>query len=135
MKGQEKSLMLPKQKKYHRAGVLTLNNNYVIRKTVPVPTTPRVGGHPRLPGTKELRMVASKLKSKNRLRELRVHRGIKQLALASQSGIDQSTLSKLECSWFRPSEGQAKKLSAVLKVPLEWLFPELGDQTETTTSK
>jgi transcriptional regulator with XRE-family HTH domain len=70
----------------------------------------------------------------NRLKEIRLCRQSKQLEIALRSGIDQSTLSKLECGWFRPSERQAKKLSTLFRVPLEWLFPELGDQTKTSIS-
>ena len=79
-------------------------------------------------------MSASKLKSKNRLRLCRFSREMKQLELALRAGLDQATVSKLECGWTIPSEKQAEKLSAILKVPVSWLFPELGDQTETKTS-
>jgi len=94
--------------------------------------TPGPGG-PKVRGPRRLCLSASK--SKNRLKEVRFNRGIKQLNLALKTGINPAIISKIENNWFQPTKKQAEKLSQVLRVPPEWLFPELGDQTETKTSE
>jgi quercetin dioxygenase-like cupin family protein/DNA-binding XRE family transcriptional regulator len=64
-----------------------------------------------------------------RLRRLRVHRGVTLTALAAQTGISKSTLSRLESGQRKPSLELLLPLAAAHHMPLDELVgaPAVGD--------
>jgi ribosome-binding protein aMBF1 (putative translation factor) len=50
-------------------------------------------------------------------------RGISQLNLSHRAGINQTVLSLLENDWRQPTKEQKRKLSRLLEVNPEVLFP------------
>jgi transcriptional regulator with XRE-family HTH domain len=64
-----------------------------------------------------------------RLRQLRAHRGLTLTALAAQTGISKSTLSRLESGQRRPSLELLLPLTKTYRVPLDDLVgaPDVGD--------
>ena len=64
-----------------------------------------------------------------RLRRLRVHRGVTLTALAAQTGISKSTLSRLETGQRKPSLELLLPLAAAHHLPLDELVgaPRVGD--------
>src|ERR671938_1814915 len=64
-----------------------------------------------------------------RLRRLRVRRGVTLTALAAQTGISKSTLSRLERGQRKPSLELLLPLTEAYQVPLDELVgaPEVGD--------
>jgi transcriptional regulator with XRE-family HTH domain len=64
-----------------------------------------------------------------RLRRLRVHRGVTLTALAAQTGISKSTLSRLESGQRKPSLELLLPLAAAHHMPLDELVgaPSIGD--------
>jgi putative transcriptional regulator len=63
-----------------------------------------------------------KVKSKNRIREFRTKRGMKQAVLADRVGIFQSEVSEIETGKRKPNVYLAKKIARALRVSLEELF-------------
>ena len=61
---------------------------------------------------------------KNKLKEARFFSGKPQIQLWLKTGIHYSTISRIECGYVKPSEEQKKKMSNVLGVKVDWLFPE-----------
>jgi transcriptional regulator with XRE-family HTH domain len=59
----------------------------------------------------------------NRLNEARFFAKKPQIQLWVETGIHYSTISRIECGYIQPTEGQKKKLTKALKVKKEWLFP------------
>jgi len=57
------------------------------------------------------------------LKKHRLMRGISQLNLSHRAGINQTVLSLLENDWRQPTKEQKKKLSQLLGVDPEVLFP------------
>jgi transcriptional regulator with XRE-family HTH domain len=51
---------------------------------------------------------------KNRVKEIRQRAGLKQVALASRTSIDQSVLSLIENNWKKPTPAQADRIKEVL---------------------
>lgn len=58
------------------------------------------------------------------LKTLRILQGLSQDALAALTGIDRSTISRIEHGWIRPSPQARKNLAAALKVSESAIFPE-----------
>ena len=50
----------------------------------------------------------------NRVKEVRMRLGLKQVAVARRTGIDQSVLSLIENKWKEPSAEQVKRIRTVL---------------------
>ena len=63
-----------------------------------------------------------KVESKNRIREFRKRRGLRQTDLARLVGIFQSELSEIERGLRKPSVYLAKKIAKALGVSLDDLF-------------
>jgi len=63
-----------------------------------------------------------KVKSKNRIREFRKRKGLRQIDLARMVGIFQSELSEIERGLRKPSVYLAKKIAKALGVSLDDLF-------------
>jgi len=59
----------------------------------------------------------------NRLKEMRVKRGLSQIALFSMTGIHTATISYVERQYLPPSEAQKEKFAAALRIRKSWLFP------------
>jgi len=59
---------------------------------------------------------------KNRIRELRIEKGLKQSELAEKVGIFQSELSEIETGVRKPSVYLAKRIARVLGVSLDEIF-------------
>jgi len=64
-----------------------------------------------------------KVEFKNRIREFRKKRGLRQIDLARLVGIFQSELSEIERGLRKPSVYLAKKIAKALGVSLDDLFP------------
>lgn len=62
---------------------------------------------------------------KKKLRTLRLLQGLSQDALAILSGVDRSTISRIEHGWIEPSERARKKLAAALKISECIIFQNL----------
>ena len=60
----------------------------------------------------------------NKLRLARVLGGMTQATLSLESGVHYTTISRLERGMVRPARDQGKRIANVLRVPIEWLFPE-----------
>ncbi len=60
----------------------------------------------------------------NRLKEARFYKRIPQIQLWLKTGIHYSTISRIECGYIKPSKEQKKKMAKVLRVKVDWLFPE-----------
>ena len=65
--------------------------------------------------------------SQNRLRNLRVARGMKQVEMASRAGVGVSTINRLERWQFAASVPIAKRLAAALGVEVSEAFPYLTE--------
>jgi putative transcriptional regulator len=63
-----------------------------------------------------------KVEFKNRIREVRKQRGLRQVDLAKRVGVFQSEISEIECGKRMPSIYLAKKIAKALKVSLDDLF-------------
>jgi len=63
-----------------------------------------------------------KVEFKNRIREVRRQRGLRQVDLVGMVGIFQSEVSEIECGKRVPSVYLAKKIAKALKVSLDDLF-------------
>ena len=50
------------------------------------------------------------------LRDLRLHHGLKALAIAKESGIDRSILSRIENGWLDPAIDQAVKIKSAVSL-------------------
>jgi transcriptional regulator with XRE-family HTH domain len=66
-----------------------------------------------------------KQKYQNHLRECRAKQGLKQVELASRSGVSLPTISRLECWHLPTTPATAKKLAAALGTNPQELFPYL----------
>ena len=66
----------------------------------------------------------------NRIKEVRMARGIKQVDICKRIGIAQSTLSQWETGKSQPDGDSLRRLSAVLDVSIDYL---LGNDMEATT--
>ena len=64
----------------------------------------------------------AKVELKNRIREVRKQRGLRQVDLARMVGIFQSEISEIECGKRKPSIYLAKKIAKALRVSLDDLF-------------
>jgi len=64
-----------------------------------------------------------KVEFKNRIREFRKRKGLRQVDLARLVGIFQSELSEIERGTRKPSVYLAKKIAKALGVSLDDLFP------------
>jgi len=63
-----------------------------------------------------------KVKPKNRLREVRRRKGLRQSDLAKKVGIFQSEISEIETGERKPSVYLAKRIAKALGVSLDELF-------------
>jgi putative transcriptional regulator len=63
-----------------------------------------------------------KVEFKNRIREVRKKKGLKQVDLARIVGVFQSEISEIECGRRKPSIYLAKKIAKALGVSLDDLF-------------
>jgi putative transcriptional regulator len=64
----------------------------------------------------------AKVEFKNRIREIRKQRGLRQVDLARIVGVFQSEISEIECGKRKPSIYLAKKIAKALGVSLDDLF-------------
>lgn len=64
------------------------------------------------------------LENKNRMKEARFRAMKNQMKLWLETGIHYSTISRIECGYIKPTEGQKEKLATALQVEKEWLFPQ-----------
>jgi putative transcriptional regulator len=64
----------------------------------------------------------AKVEFKNRIREVRKQRGLRQIDLARIVGVFQSEISEIERGKRKPSIYLAKKIAKALKVSLDDLF-------------
>jgi len=60
----------------------------------------------------------------NRIKQIRILKGITQLELMKMTGIHYSQISLIENGYRKPSEKIKKLLAKALKVKKSWLFPE-----------
>ena len=58
----------------------------------------------------------------NRLKELRLKKGMSQIKVQMQTGIDQSDYSKMETGKRYPTIDQAKRLSYLFDTSLDYIF-------------
>ncbi len=65
------------------------------------------------------------VKPKNRIREFRKEKRLKQFALASKVGIHQSEISTIETGERMPNIYLAKKIAEVLEKGTEEVFPNV----------
>lgn len=65
------------------------------------------------------------LKPKNKIRELRKEKELKQSALASRVGIHQSEISMIETGERMPSIYLAEKIAKVLEKNVDEVFPDV----------
>jgi putative transcriptional regulator len=63
-----------------------------------------------------------KVEFKNRIREIRRRRGLRQVDLARMLGVFQSEISEIECGKRMPSVYLAKRIAKALKVSVDDLF-------------
>ena len=63
-----------------------------------------------------------KIKPKNRLREVRIKKGLRQSDLAKRVGVFQSEISEIETGERKPSVYLAKRIARALGVSLDELF-------------
>jgi len=63
-----------------------------------------------------------KVEFKNRIREIRRQRGLRQVDLAKMVGVFQSEISEIECGKRKPSVYLAKRIAEALGVSLDDLF-------------
>jgi putative transcriptional regulator len=64
----------------------------------------------------------AKAELKNRIREVRKQRGLRQVDLAKIVGVFQSEISEIECGRKKPSIYLAKRIAKALRVSLDDLF-------------
>jgi putative transcriptional regulator len=64
----------------------------------------------------------AKVEFKNKIREIRKQRGLRQADLARIVGVFQSEISEIECGRRRPSIYLAKRIAKALGVSLDDLF-------------
>ena len=57
------------------------------------------------------------------IRQARLHAGLSQTALASRIGVDQPTISRIECGRRAVTVTQLMAISRVLAIPLAQLLP------------
>ena len=69
---------------------------------------------------------------KNRLKEARFFKGKPQIQLWLETGIHYSTISRIECGYLWPTDGQKRTLAKALEVEEDWLFP---DEKENRASR
>ena len=60
---------------------------------------------------------------KNRIKEVRLQKGVSQIRLAAESGVYFSTLSRLENGWLEASQVQRRKLARALRCKVGEIFP------------
>ena len=75
-------------------------------------------------------MRTSTSTTRNRLRELRVARGISQTELAANASIGLATLNRIERWHFRVSESTARKVCEALNAEVGEVFPYLAGKEE-----
>ena len=63
-----------------------------------------------------------KLKPKNRMREVRERKGLKQADLAERVGIFQSEISEIETGERKPNIYLAKRIARALEVSVDEIF-------------
>ena len=63
-----------------------------------------------------------KIKPKNRLREVRRRKGLRQTDLAKRVGVFQSEISEIETAERKPSVYLAKRIAKALGVSIDELF-------------
>jgi putative transcriptional regulator len=68
------------------------------------------------------RSFMMEVRPKNRIRELRKEKGLKQSDLAKKVGVFQSELSEIETGVRKPNVYLAKRIARVLKVSLDEIF-------------
>ena len=66
------------------------------------------------------------MRIKNRLKEIRFHKGLTQDDLYLITNIWPTKISKIERGVFRPSSKEKELLAKALKSPIHQLFPEDG---------
>jgi transcriptional regulator with XRE-family HTH domain len=71
----------------------------------------------------------------NRVKELRIHKGIKQVDLASEVGIDDSNLRRLENNRTSPTLKTLFRISHALQVDVADLLPNVKNQTNHSFDK
>jgi putative transcriptional regulator len=64
----------------------------------------------------------TKVEFKNRIREVRRQKGLRQVDLAKMVGVFQSEISEIECRKRKPSIYLAKRVARALEVSLDDLF-------------
>jgi putative transcriptional regulator len=64
----------------------------------------------------------AKVNFKNRIREVRKQKGLRQIDLAKMVGVFQSKISEIECGKRKPSIYLARKIAKALEVNLDDLF-------------
>ena len=67
----------------------------------------------------------------NRLRDARFHRRLSQYELANQTDIPQSRISLIENALVEPREEEKQRLAAILRIPIQQLFPEHVETANT----
>jgi transcriptional regulator with XRE-family HTH domain len=60
----------------------------------------------------------------SRLKEARFFARKPQIRLWLETGIQPSTISRIECGYHKPSPEKKQKLAQALGVSEDWLFPE-----------
>lgn len=63
--------------------------------------------------------------SPNRLRELRLERGLSQVGLAAQAGVGPGVINSAERWGYRPTEAIREKLAAALDVNVDAIWPRI----------
>ena len=64
----------------------------------------------------------------NRLRELRLERGLSQTELARRTGIGRPGLWRIETHRTRPTKASRSLIAAALKIDAARIFPEQGGE-------
>jgi len=72
----------------------------------------------------ETSSVDTEVMMKNKLKQVRLKKRLRQCEISVKGGIPISTLSRIENNWVSANAKQRKALARVLKVRESWLFPE-----------
>jgi transcriptional regulator with XRE-family HTH domain len=64
---------------------------------------------------------------KNKLKEIRFYRNLRQIDLQKMSGIDTARISYIENEVFDPTENEKKKLMKALNLGIDEIFPTIQE--------
>lgn len=70
--------------------------------------------------------VEEKLEVTNRIREVRIQKGLSQIKLGRMVGLSEPTINRYERGSRRPSRETMLQIAAALEVPLKDLYVDLG---------